>query len=73
VRIDGATLEVIQASNPEPRIMRYEFSEHEWCAIVPMSPNKLRDVPATYGPARRVTITMICLAAISQGCRLRSQ
>jgi transposase len=24
--------------------MRYEFSEHEWCAIKPMLPNKPRSV-----------------------------
>jgi hypothetical protein len=36
VRIDGAPLDVIQASKPEPRIMRYEFSEHESTAIKPM-------------------------------------
>jgi transposase len=40
VRIDGATLDIIQASKPEPRIMRREFSEHEWTAIKPMLPNK---------------------------------
>lgn len=38
VRVDGATL--IQASKPEPQIMRYEFGEHEWTAIEPMLPNK---------------------------------
>jgi transposase len=37
-------LPVIQASKPEPRIMRYEFSEHEWTAIKPMLPNKPRGV-----------------------------
>jgi len=36
VRVDGATADVIQASKPEPRIMRCEFSEHEWTAIKPM-------------------------------------
>lgn len=44
VRIDGATVDVIQASKPEPRIMRCEFSEHEWTAIKPMLPNKPRGV-----------------------------
>jgi transposase len=44
VRIDGATADVIQASTPEPQIMRYEFSEHEWTAIKPMLPNKPRGV-----------------------------
>jgi hypothetical protein len=29
----GAALDVIQASKPEPRIVRCEFSEHEWNAI----------------------------------------
>jgi hypothetical protein len=42
VRIDGARLDVIQASNPEPRIVRCEFSEHAWTAIEPMLPNKPR-------------------------------
>jgi transposase len=44
VQIDGAPLDVIQASKPEPRIMRCEFSEHEWTAIKPMLPNKPRGV-----------------------------
>jgi transposase len=44
VRIDGAPLHVIQASKPEPRIIRCEFSEHEWTAIKPMLPNKPRGV-----------------------------
>ena len=30
MRIDGAPLDVIQASKPEPRIMRCEFSDYEW-------------------------------------------
>jgi hypothetical protein len=30
LRVDIATLGVIQAPEPEPRIMRYEFSEFEW-------------------------------------------
>jgi transposase len=33
-----------RASNPEPRIIRGEFSEHEWTAIKPMLPNKPRGV-----------------------------
>jgi len=36
VRIDGAPLDVIQASKPEPQIMRYEFSDDERTAIKPM-------------------------------------
>jgi hypothetical protein len=44
VRIDGAIVDVIQASKPEPRIMRCEFSEHERTTIKPMLPNKPRGV-----------------------------
>ena len=36
---------MIQASKPEPRIMRYELTDHEWAAIKPMLPNKPRGVP----------------------------
>jgi transposase len=36
---------VIQAPNPEPRIMRYKLKDHEWAAIKPMLPNKPRGVP----------------------------
>ena len=35
---------VIQAPKPEPRIMRYEFSDYEWTAIKPMLPSKPRGV-----------------------------
>jgi transposase len=35
---------MIQAPKPEPRIMRYELSDHEWTAIKPMLPNKPRGV-----------------------------
>ena len=44
LRIDGAAQDVIQAPKPEPRIMRYELSDHEWTAIKPMLPNKPRGV-----------------------------
>ena len=40
VRVDGATADVIQASKPEPQIMRYEFSDDERTAIRPMLPNE---------------------------------
>jgi transposase len=36
---------VIQASELEPRIMRYELTDHEWSAIKAMLPNKPRGVP----------------------------
>jgi hypothetical protein len=40
----GSATDVIQAPKPEPRIMRYEFSDFEWTAIKPMLPNKMRGV-----------------------------
>jgi len=39
-----ASLHVIQTSKPEPRIIRGEFSEHEWTAIKPMLRNNVRGV-----------------------------
>jgi transposase len=36
---------VIQGSEPEPRIMRYELTDLEWTAIRPFLPNKPRGVP----------------------------
>jgi transposase len=36
---------MIQGSKPEPRIMRYELTDHDWSAIKPMLPNKVRGVP----------------------------
>jgi transposase len=44
LRVGGAARDVIQASKPEPRIMRYELSDYEWTAIKPMLPNKPRGV-----------------------------
>jgi transposase len=43
--VDGIARRVIQASKPEPRIMRYKLNDHEWAAIKPMLPNKPRGVP----------------------------
>src|SRR4030088_2005579 len=37
--------DVIQAPKREPRIMRYELSDHERAVIKPMLPNKPRGVP----------------------------
>ena len=37
--------DVVQAPEREPRIMRYELSDHEWAVIKPMLPNKPRGVP----------------------------
>jgi transposase len=33
-------VDVIQAPELEPRIMRYELSDYEWTSIKPMLPNK---------------------------------
>jgi transposase len=35
---------MIQVSRLEPRIMRFEITDHEWSAIEPMLPNKPRGV-----------------------------
>jgi transposase len=45
LRVDGATRRVIQAPELEPRIMRYELTDHEWAGIKAMLPNKPRGVP----------------------------
>ena len=34
--VDGVARRVIQAPKMEPRIMRYELTDHEWVAIMPM-------------------------------------
>jgi hypothetical protein len=36
---------LIQASNLEAGIMRYELSDDEWATIRPMLPSKTRGVP----------------------------
>jgi hypothetical protein len=33
---------MIQGSKSEPRIMRYELFDHDWSAIKPMLPNKVK-------------------------------
>ena len=38
-------IRVIQAPEPERRIMRYELTDFEWTAIRPVLPNKSRGVP----------------------------
>jgi transposase len=43
--VDGVARRVIQVPKLEPRIMRHEFTDHEWAAIKPMLPNKPRGVP----------------------------
>jgi transposase len=43
--IEGIGLDVIQASKPEPRIMRYELTDFEWAAIRSFLPNKPRGIP----------------------------
>ena len=45
LRVDVSALGVIQAPEPEPRIMRYELREFEWAAIKPVLGNKPRGVP----------------------------
>jgi hypothetical protein len=34
--VEASCQAVIQASKPEPRIMRYELADHEWATIKPM-------------------------------------
>ena len=43
--LEDVSMDVIQAPKLEPRIMRYELSDHEWVVIKPMLPNKPRGVP----------------------------
>ena len=43
--VEGIGLDVIQASKPEPRIMRYELTDFELTAIRSFLPNKPRGVP----------------------------
>jgi transposase len=43
--VERIGLDVIQASKPEPRIMRYELTDFEWTAIRSFLPNKPRGVP----------------------------
>jgi transposase len=42
--VDGTAVDVIQAPEPEPRILRYELIDYEWTAITPMLQNKPRGV-----------------------------
>jgi hypothetical protein len=43
--VERIGLNVIQASKPEPQIMRYELTDFEWTAIRSFLPNKPRGVP----------------------------
>jgi hypothetical protein len=43
--VEGIGLDVIQASKPEPRIMRYEPTDFEWAAIRSFLPTKPRGIP----------------------------
>jgi hypothetical protein len=43
--IEGIGLDVIQASKPGPRIVRYDLTDFEWTAIRSFLPNKPRGIP----------------------------
>jgi transposase len=43
--VEGIGLDMIQALEPGPRIMRYELSDFEWAAIRSFLPNKPRGIP----------------------------
>ena len=45
IHVANTGIGVIQAPEPEPRIMRYELTDFEWTAIRPFLPNKPRGVP----------------------------
>ena len=53
--VDGVARRVIQAPKPEPRIMRYELTDHEWVAIKPFLE---RPDPPPYGGPGLATSTM---------------
>jgi transposase len=42
--VANTEIDVIQAPEPGPRIMRYELTDFEWTAIKPFLPNKPRGV-----------------------------
>ena len=57
VALEDVGPDVIQAPKLEPRIMRYELSDHEWVVIKSMLPNKPRGVPRVNdrrGPQRHL-------------------
>jgi hypothetical protein len=43
--VEGIGLDVIQASKPESRIMRYELTDFEWAAIRSSLPTRPRGIP----------------------------
>jgi transposase len=43
--VEGIGLDAIQASKPEPRIMRYELTDVEWAAIRSFLPTRPRGIP----------------------------
>ena len=43
--VDGTAVDVIQAPEPEHRILRYELSDYEWTAIKPMLQKMLQNKP----------------------------
>jgi hypothetical protein len=43
--VESIGLDVIQASKPESRIMRYQLTDFEWAAIRSFLPNKPRGIP----------------------------
>jgi hypothetical protein len=54
MRVEGGCMDVIQASKPELRIMRYELTDYEWVAIKPMLPHKPRGVPRVRAGTHRI-------------------
>ena len=54
--VDGVA-GLIQAPEPELRMMRHELTDYEWTAIKPFLPNKPRGVPRSGRNADKRTFT----------------